>query len=202
MDSADLLRLEADVSIQLVRPSNPDLVTRKLGCMHIYPFASRDYIATNGAPGNPLELFQHRIVDQTSPQLPDGVLQGYLGAIDLEGVVSVRTNASTAHFYAVELGIGIGGLPTYAVPLGADLVPLDIGLQHKLDLWLAYNPAVRRIPRVTTFIDWLVEQFNPSRFPWFRDEFIHPNEFEGWVAPPEDLRFAATDRVKTDPASQ
>jgi hypothetical protein len=26
-------------------------------------------------------------------------------------------------------------------------------------------------------IDWLVEAFNPARFPWFKDEFVHPREF-------------------------
>ena len=27
-------------------------------------------------------------------------------------------------------------------------------------------------------IDWLVEAFNPVRFPWFKDEFIHPDELK------------------------
>jgi len=27
-------------------------------------------------------------------------------------------------------------------------------------------------------IDWLVEAFNPAKFPWFRDEFVHPGEFK------------------------
>jgi hypothetical protein len=27
-------------------------------------------------------------------------------------------------------------------------------------------------------IDWLVEAFNPARFPWFMDEFVHPGEFK------------------------
>ena len=26
-------------------------------------------------------------------------------------------------------------------------------------------------------IDWLVEAFNPAKFPWFKDEFVHPREF-------------------------
>ena len=25
-------------------------------------------------------------------------------------------------------------------------------------------------------IDWLIDAFDPKKFPWFRDEFIHPNE--------------------------
>jgi hypothetical protein len=27
-------------------------------------------------------------------------------------------------------------------------------------------------------IDWLVEAFNPAKFPWFKDEFVHPCEFK------------------------
>jgi len=34
-----------------------------------------------------------------------------------------------------------------------------------------------RIPRVRHVIDWLVECFDLKKFPWFRDEFIHPGEF-------------------------
>ena len=25
-------------------------------------------------------------------------------------------------------------------------------------------------------IDWLIDAFDPKKYPWFRDEFIHPNE--------------------------
>lgn len=27
-------------------------------------------------------------------------------------------------------------------------------------------------------IDWLIEAFNPARFPWFKEEFVHPHEFK------------------------
>jgi hypothetical protein len=27
-------------------------------------------------------------------------------------------------------------------------------------------------------IDWLLAAFDPTRFPWFTDEFIHPHEFK------------------------
>ena len=30
--------------------------------------------------------------------------------------------------------------------------------------------------RVKRIIDWITESFNPRRFPWFRDEFIHPDK--------------------------
>ena len=30
--------------------------------------------------------------------------------------------------------------------------------------------------RVAIFIDWLRTLFDPKRYPWFGDEFIHPRE--------------------------
>jgi DNA-binding transcriptional LysR family regulator len=47
-----------------------------------------------------------------------------------------------------------------------------------LEVWLSYHPGNGRIPRVRHMIDWLVEAFNPTKFPWFKDEFVHPSEFK------------------------
>jgi DNA-binding transcriptional LysR family regulator len=44
MEVADVMRMEADVAIQLEKPSRPDAKSVRLGRMHIYPFASRDYV--------------------------------------------------------------------------------------------------------------------------------------------------------------
>ena len=50
MKSADVLRLEADVAIQIMRPTAPDLRMIKLGRLHFMFFASQSYIETFGKP--------------------------------------------------------------------------------------------------------------------------------------------------------
>ena len=176
MESADVLRMEADVAIQLSKPDRPDLIAARLGRLHIYPFASRSYVEAYGLPNDVSDIVKHRIVHQVAPQLDDAALARALKLESLEGIVMVRTNSSTAHFYAIELGVGLGGLPTYALALGADLIPVDIGLQFSLDIWMTYHPDARSIRRVSVFIDWLRTLFNPARYPWFKDEFIHPSK--------------------------
>ena len=57
-------------------------------------------------------------------------------------------------------------------------MPLEVELNRPLDIWLSYHPGSGRIPRVRHMIDWLIDAFNPARFPWFRDEFVHPREFK------------------------
>lgn len=174
--SADVLRMEADVAIQLTRPDRPDQVVTRLGRLHIYPFASPRYAQTYGLPRNAQEMSRHRLVHQTGPHLDDSPWPRLLGTSDIEGLVAVCTNASAAHFYAVELGVGIGALPTYAGPLGANLVPVDIGFQHHIDIWMTYHPDIRNVRRVAAFIDWLRSLFDAKKYPWFGDEFIHPSQ--------------------------
>jgi DNA-binding transcriptional LysR family regulator len=172
--SPDVLRMEADIAIQLTRPDRPDQVVTRLGRLHIYPFASRRYAETYGLPKSREDMHRHRIVDQSGPQLDESTWPRFLRVPHVEGLVIVRTNSSSAHFYAVEMGLGIGALPTYALPLGADLVPVDVGYQHQTDIWMTYHPDVKGVRRVATFIDWLRAIFDSK--PWFGDEFIHPRE--------------------------
>ncbi|MSU88325.1 LysR family transcriptional regulator [Rhodobacteraceae bacterium 2CG4] len=173
----DVSRMEADVAIQFAEPQNPHVMRRRLASLHVYPYASRRYIDVYGVPQSRAEMLDHRLVDQVGPQLDQGAWPRYLGIEDIEGVVGIRTNSSAAHFYAVERGAGIGGLPTFASALGADLVPIDIGVHHRIDIWMTYHPDARRTPRIATIIDWLIGAFDASKYPWFRDEFIHPSAF-------------------------
>ncbi|MEM9268395.1 MAG: LysR family transcriptional regulator, partial [Pseudomonadota bacterium] len=174
---ADVARMEADISIQFEEPNNPSVMRRRLGSLHVYPYASRSYVDVYGSPSSINEMLDHRLVDQVGPQLDDGAWPRYLGISDIEGVIGIRTNSSAAHFFAIERGAGIGGLPTFASALGTNLIPIDIGIHHRVDIWVTYHPDARRTPRIATMIDWLIESFDPHKYPWFRDEFIHPNAF-------------------------
>jgi len=184
MKVADVLRMEADVAVQLERPARPDVKAVRLGRMHIYPFASRGYVELYGLPKSREEIVQHRLVHQKGPQVQEDATQRLLGMPSIEGIVAFRTNASIAHTRAVELGMGIGGIGTYIVALGSDLIPVDIGVRHQVDIWMTYHPDARSIRRVSFFIDWLRTLFDSKRFPWFGDEFIHPRELAG-LGPPE-----------------
>lgn len=77
----------------------------------------------------------------------------------------MKTNVSSAHYWAVANGAGIGAFPTYACALGGRMIPLEIKLQKPYDIWLSYHPGSGRIPRVRHMIDWLIEAFNPAKNP-------------------------------------
>src|ERR1700759_838290 len=176
MEQADVSRLEADISIQLERPTNPDLIVAKLGRLHIYSFASVEYRDAYGLPGSLADLANHRIVKQHGVQLDETGYARVLGLESLEGIVGISTNSSVAVLYAVERGAGIGFLPTSAIALGAPLVPIDLGINYHMDLWLTYHREFRHSDRHKLVIDWLRSIFDPKTYACFRDEFIHPND--------------------------
>jgi len=177
MQSADVLRMEADASVQVTRPTSPDLKIMRVGRLHVMPFASKEYLDRYGVPKSIPDLLRHRIVLQIADQLTsqqeyDALFPG----VPQPGFVAVRTNAGSAHYWTIAKGAGIGMLPSYAYAIGAQVVPLDIGLYRPVDIWLAYHPDAGRIPRVRRMLDWIIDSFDPKKFPWFGDAFIHPRD--------------------------
>jgi DNA-binding transcriptional LysR family regulator len=179
MRSADVSRHEADVAIHLSRPTVLDVKLVRLGRMHLMFFASEKYLEARGAPKTAEDLLGHRLVLQVADEAAarDAVENLFPGR-DPRGLVTMKTNVSSAYYWAVANGAGIGAFPTYACALGGKMQPLDIELRWSLDIWLSYHPGSGRIPRVRRMIDWLVEAFNPVKYPWFKDEFIHPRELK------------------------
>jgi len=179
MKSADMLRMEADVAIQIMRPTTPDLRMVKLGRLHCMFFAAPSYIETYGKPKTVSDLLNHRLLVQADENTQWQALYDRLfPGVPASEIVALRTNVSSAHYWSVVKGGGIGILPTYARWIGSPLVPLDLGVQEHVDIWLTYHPDAKRIARVSRLIDWAIQAFSPQKYPWFRDEFIHSNELK------------------------
>lgn len=178
MRSADVLRHEADVAIQLVRPSALDVKAVKIGRLHVMWYASPSYIELWGKPTTYQELVKHRIVMQFSDQTAaKEIFDTWFPGLRQQDLLVMRTNVSSANYWAIAKGGGIGLLPTYASAIGARVEPLDIdGMHRPFDIWLSYHPDAGRIPRVRKMIDWIVASFSASQFPWFSDTFVHPSE--------------------------
>lgn len=201
MKSVDVLRLEADISIQFEEPKNPDLIRRKLGTLHLVPWASAHYAERFGLPSTFVELANHRVVEQETDQLSNYDLDGLFGPGAAERMVAIKTNFSSAHYWAISKGIGIGMMPSYAKMIGGQVLPVPIKqLRFSTPIWMACHPEVLKSARHRKFADWLASCFCPEKYPWFRDEFMSPEDveehfrkldlgdyFSGFVASPLDF---------------
>jgi DNA-binding transcriptional LysR family regulator len=179
MRSADVLRLEADVAVQLEEPNKPDLKRVKVGRLHIMPFVSPSYVEVYGMPKDEDDIRQnHRIVIQDADQTrAQDMYDRYAGREQI-GFVAMRNNVSSAHVWAVSKGAGIGWLPTYIPAVAGPLIPLDLDIKFQLDIWLTYHPDAKRIPRVKQLIEWTIQAFDGRKYPWFRDDFVHPDDLQ------------------------
>ena len=79
---------------------------------------------------------------------------------------------------AIATGGGIGILPTYARAISRRVRPLDLPVRLRREILCVVNPARTSSPGVQLALTWLGSCFAGDIYPWFRDEFVHPKDFE------------------------
>jgi len=175
VEPTDALKWETDIRIQFHRPSDVDLVASRVATFHFIPWASPEYLARRGTPRNAADLQNHRLLDHLAYHDDDG--GSWSAWRDHPGVanhVCYQTNSSAALLSAVQSGLGIALLPTYASDCVTGVVPLDIDVRAHTDVWLSYHPALRGTPRFRVAVKWIKGLFDKNLWMWFRDEFYPP----------------------------
>jgi DNA-binding transcriptional LysR family regulator len=178
MTAPDVLFRDVDIAVQLVPPTSPDLIVQRVATLHLMPFAADSYLRTYGTPTSIADAAKHKLVWQEADQVSSELLSAFIDPKVRENIIAVKTNTSSAHYWAVANGAGIGFLPTYARALSRSTRPLNIGVHLRRDVYLVHHPDSIRFPEVRKALDWLRDSFDKTKFPWFADEFIHPDEFE------------------------
>ena len=175
MTPADVSNFEADLAVQLIRPNSPELKVVRLGFLHTMPFAAQSYINTYGLPTTLEEFRKQRLVLHIADQTQTKTLFAQNVPDPWMGTVALQTNVASAHLWAVA-GAGIGWLPTYTHFIGGRVVPIEPGPRFCFEIWLTYHPDVAKTSRVRRVIDWVRDLFDAQKFPWFGEQFIHPND--------------------------
>jgi DNA-binding transcriptional LysR family regulator len=158
----DLSMREADVAIRLRRPTQPDLIQRKLFTVHHHVYASPDYLKKYGIPKSVEDLDKHKIL--TFGQAP-----GYLTTLNwLETAgreendprpVAFRVNNAYGLRRAVQSGVGIASLADYIVAADSNVVQIDLPLEApQYDTYFVYPEELKETKRVTAFRDFLVSK--------------------------------------------
>jgi DNA-binding transcriptional LysR family regulator len=170
--------IAADVGIAYRAPPAPDLIVSKLATLHFMLFASPGYINTHGMPETIDELRDHVFVEQAAPGYNTSAIDLLLGSDRAMASTAIRTNSSLTQGYAVVNGAGIAILPSYIRAITSTLVPLPVLPQMRVPVFYYFHAKARQSPSVRTVIDWLKESFDPVKYPFFADTFVHPDEFD------------------------
>jgi DNA-binding transcriptional LysR family regulator len=157
----DLGKLEADCAIRLWRPTQIDLIQRKLFTVGQSLYASRGYLSEHGSPRSIADLDEHPIILYGA----SGPLQGvdWLATYGREPNKPRKPTLILDNIYgvmkAVQFGVGIAGLPDYVASGNPELVRvLPESHGPEFDIYFVYPEELRRSKRIKAFSDFLTRQ--------------------------------------------
>lgn len=178
IEPADARALETDLSIRYQRPEAADLILTKLGSLHFVAWASPEYVEKYGRPTAKEDLLRHRLLEHRSYIYDAGAGEWaeWFDLADAAGTKVFHTNSTATLVSAIRNGVGIGLLPTYACECVEGIIPLNVDLRTRSDIWLTYHPNLQGNARVRAVRSWLKCLFDSVAWPWFQDEF-HPPRF-------------------------
>ena len=156
--ASDLLRREADIAIRNFRPTEPDLIAKKIGMVDAILYATPQYIEKIGAPTTPYAL---RNADFVNMDRTGGMLKGLnsLGLGLTEANFPLLTESYLVMWELVKQGAAIGILDAHigdAEPkvrrVLPDLEPLTF------PIWLVSHREVTTSRRIRRVFDFLAEE--------------------------------------------
>jgi len=179
--SGGMLEAEPDIVLDLYETAPPDVVSTPIATLHYACFASREYLDLYGTPKSLAEVAQHRTVRHITQQEQKSTWNPRTLAMAELADSHFVSNSSAATYMAIRSGAGVGALPTYVVNLAPELVMLDIEPLTHHTLFLRHRPALEHQRRVKLVKDWLLNVFDATDQPWFREEYIHPADFHRYA---------------------
>ncbi len=153
--AVNLLKREADLAVRATpRPTQANLIVRKLGELGWRLYGSREYFARHPLDGalaaHPIVAFEEELAQITAAKWMDA---------HLAGARVIATNSILAAQQAVRAGFGLGALPCFIGDADAELARAGDERVAIADVWMVVHPDLERTPRVRALMDFLVESF-------------------------------------------
>lgn len=153
----NLLLRESDIAVRMFRPTQLELIAKKLGEIPIVACAHEDYLARRGRPERPEQLTEHDLVgfDRSDLLIIGARIMGYeLKRSDF----MVRTDSQTNMWELVKAGLGIGFAQSILVARTPGMVALLPSLRPPpLEVWLTTHRELFTSRRIRAIYDRLAE---------------------------------------------
>jgi len=157
-----LAKREIDISITVRKPTEGNLVARKLTNYRFGLFASAEYLAGRKPIRKREDLREHNIVGYIDDLLYDQELH-YLAEFSPGLQANFRSSTVVGQISAIVAGAGIGIIPYFLAHPEPTLVPVLVDYSIEREFWLQVNPDSRKLARVRTTIDFIVDQIEANR---------------------------------------
>lgn len=152
----DLAKQEADVALRFgIRPTEGDVVVRRVVFADIGLYATRTYLKRHGRPKTPDDLYEHALVraGEEHARLP---MERILDRYGNPAKTAFRSGSFFARMAAVKAGIGIGFVPFFMAAGDKQLERLHLPFPEQprgADLLLIIHVDMRKNARVRAFVE-------------------------------------------------
>ncbi|WP_068313726.1 LysR family transcriptional regulator [Polycladidibacter hongkongensis] len=155
-ESDNLLFREADIAVRMYRPTQLDMIAKRLGDMQLGLFASEVYLTEHGTPKSLQESLAYSWVGYDKSQL---MLEGFRrSGVDVgKEQFALRCDDQTVYWHLIAAGAGIGAGPLLASVNFPQVrrVMTEVEIPA-LPIWLTMPEALRNVPRFRRAFDALV----------------------------------------------
>jgi len=149
----NLLLRESDIAIRMVRPTQLELIAKKLGDLPVVATAHASYLGAHGTPATPDELPRHTLIGMDRSDLIIAAAK-QLGFPLKRSDFALRTDSQTGGWELLKSGLGIGfaqlGLVNDTPGMRALLPMLSI---PSLEVWLTTHRELFLSPRIRAIYD-------------------------------------------------
>ena len=152
---SDLLQLEADIAVRMVRPSQEQLLARRIGLIEVGLHARDDYLLQHGTPLHMQDLASHSVIgfDQENAFIRSLAIKGFE-----RSTFACSSDSDLAQLALIRAGAGIGGCQVQLAKRDPRLRRvLPEGFALRLDTWVTMHEDLRNSPRCRVMFDALVE---------------------------------------------
>ncbi|WP_299138743.1 LysR family transcriptional regulator [uncultured Tateyamaria sp.] len=156
-DIRDILKREADIAIRHVRPTDPDLIARRISDASAHLYASKSYVATHGMPQAIADLSDHDFISM-------GNDDAFVAAMEERGLPVGHGNlraGSTSGITIWEMlrrGFGIFPMSDHIAAQFDDVVRLLDGVTDlRFPVWLVTHRDLHNSKRIRLVFDLLAD---------------------------------------------
>lgn len=152
----DLLNRNSDVAIRLIRPTQKELIAKKVGMMKVGYFASVSYVEQFGAPRTIADLAEHRTIAIEGARR----FASEVEAVTRNGNTALRLRNVLGVMRAIKASLGIGPVYCFHAEQQNDLVRVleDVPL-IEMEVWLTAHPELQENPSIRAVYDYLAQCF-------------------------------------------
>lgn len=154
---SDLQRREADIAVRHIRPTQPDLIARKLTDAKAHLYAAPSYLKTYGTPSRLDDLAGHNLISYGDPKQMLGHLNGYGMNLTVENFRYYSENGMVG-WAMVKEGLGLGIMSQSVALETPDVVRVLPDLfEAEFPVWLATHRELQTSARIRLVFDALAD---------------------------------------------